>query len=128
MPRGKQTNTLMLSTFERLGIALCDRSVQADLQKAPPLPNRHIFAFEPPAGTVDLAAFTPPFDVLHRTFLGYPAALAPPDRIGRFLQLYTDTVARHSATGAPASQFTPAQAGWAAVCYGLLRHPEFHLY
>ena len=23
---------------------------------------------------------------------------------------------------------TPAQNGWASVCYGLVRHPEFHLY
>ena len=68
------------------------------------------------------------FDVLHRTFLGYPVSLAPTDRVNRFFKLYTDVVAAHGAMGAPKSRFTPAEAGWAAMCYGLIRHPEFHLY
>jgi hypothetical protein len=66
--------------------------------------------------------------VLHRTFLGYPSKLAPPDRLPGFFKLYTDVVARHAATGAPKSRFLPGDAGWAAVCYAFVRHPEFHLY
>ncbi len=130
LPRGTQTNALMIAAFERLGVALCDRAVEHDLQgKAPPpVSARVVFAFEPPGGEVTDAAFAPGFDVLHRTFLGYPARLAPPGREAGFLALYHDTVARHAAPGAPRSRFTPAQAGWAAVCQGLVRHPEFHLY
>ncbi len=66
--------------------------------------------------------------MLHRTFLGYPASLAQTDRVTRFRGLYNGTVERHRAMGAAASRFTPEQAGWATVCYGLVRHPEFHAY
>jgi len=130
LPRGTQTNALMIAAFERLGVALCDRAVEHDL-KARPLPltrERLIFAFEPPAGAVSVEAFAPGFDVLHRTFLGYPARLAPPGREQSFFELYQGTVARHAEKGAQRSRFTPAEAGWAAVCYGLVRHPEFNLY
>ncbi len=130
LPRGTQTNALMIAAFERLGVALCDRAVEHDL-KARPLPltrDRLIFAFEPPAGAVKPEAFAAGFDVLHRTFLGYPARLAPPGREQSFFDLYQGTVARHAEKGAQRSRFTPAEAGWAAVCYGLVRHPEFNLY
>ena len=130
IPRGGVTNSLMLATFERLGVSLCDRAIEHDL-KATPLPTvdkRVIFAFEVPASAPDKAAFQERFDVLHRTFLGYPSSLAPEARVDRFFSLYQETAARHQAPGAPASQFSPEQAGWAAVCYGLVRHPEFHLY
>lgn len=128
VPRGTQTNTLMLTTLERLGIALCDRAVEHDLQGATPLPlkDRVVFAFDAPKGTVDAAAFTPGFDILHRTFLGYPSRLAPAARAPRYLKLYGDTVAAHATV--KGSRFTPGQAGWAAVCYALIRHPEFQLY
>ncbi len=138
LPRGTQTNATMLATFERLGEALCARAVEHDLQGPkggtppgpPPLEARVIFAFEAPSpGTkLERASFEPRFDVLHRTFLGYPASLAPTDRTGRFLSLYQDVVARHAAKDAPKSRFTPEQAGWSAVCEGLIRHPEFQLY
>jgi hypothetical protein len=138
LPRGTQTNATMLATFERLGEALCERAVEHDLQMprggaptAPtPLEARVLFAFELPAPgtTLERAGFEPRFDVLHRTFLGYPASLAPTDRTGRFLGLYKDVTARHAAKDAPKSRFTPEQAGWAAVCEGLIRHPEFQLY
>jgi hypothetical protein len=132
IPRQIQTNALMMATFERLGIALCDRAVEHDLKapnggELPPLKDRVVFAFDPPAGEADEAAFAPRFDVLHRTFLGYPAALAPPERAARYFRLYRDIVAGH-AKAQPKSRFTPDEAGWAAVCYGLVRHPEFHLY
>jgi hypothetical protein len=131
IPRQIQTNALMVATFERLGVALCDRAVEHDLRPAKgrgpiPIDERVIFAFEMPAGPVDDKEFAPRFDVLHRTFLGYPAALAPPAREGRFFTLYSTIVAEHAKDAK--SRFTPQEAGWAAVCYGLVRHPEFHLY
>ena len=132
IPRGVQTNALMVSTFERLGVALCDRAVEHDLGlkgKPGSLPtDRLIFAFESDPGAMDAKKFSAPFDLLHRTFLGYPASLAPTDRATRFLALYQDTVKRHEGATAPKSRFSPEQAGWASVCYGLVRHPEFQLY
>jgi hypothetical protein len=202
LPRAAQTNALMIATFERLGVALCDRAVEHDLghrdlavaRVGPPPPRpmgrkpggaadekreraerraerqaerqrdamgngaaqgadadagssagaggalpasgpKVLFTFEMPRGPLDAAAFAPRFDVLHRRFLGYPAELAPPERAGRFFALYQSIVARHStvATGSTGAgrgraRFTPEQAGWAAVCYGLVRHPEFQLY
>jgi hypothetical protein len=125
IPRATQTNALMLATFERLGVALCDRAVEHDLEGAPA--DKLIFDFDAP-DALDSAGFADRFDVLHRTFLGYPAQLAPPDRTGKFFALYNDTVTRHAAKGAAKSRFTPSQAGWANVCYGLVRHPEFHYY
>jgi hypothetical protein len=129
MPRGTQTNALMVATFERLGVALCDRAVEHDLRAKPPTPvgERVIFAFDLPRGDPDRAAFDERFDVLHRTFLGYPAKLAPPERAPRFFALYQKIVTLHEAP-ATKSRFTPQESGWAAVCYGLVRHPELHLY
>jgi len=132
VPRQTQTNALMAATFERLGVALCDRAVEHDLRapkggEPPALKDRLIFAFDLAPGDLDAKAFAPRFDVLHRTFLGYPASLAPPQRTARFFQLYVDIVAGH-AKAAPRSRLSPSEAGWAAVCYGLVRHPEFHLY
>jgi hypothetical protein len=132
VPRQTQTNALMAATFERLGVALCDRALEHDLKapkgsEPPPLKDRLVFAFDLPHGEPDARAFAPRFDVLHRTFLGYPASLAPPARTARFFQLYRDIAAGH-AKADPKSRFSPDEAGWAAVCYGLVRHPEFHLY
>jgi hypothetical protein len=128
IPRLTETNALMVATFERLGVALCDRAVEHDLIAKPKLSERAVFAFDlPPFGEVDDEGFAKRFDVLHRTFLGYPRTLAPPARTKRFLGLYRDIVRTHRSE-APKSRFTPDQAGWAAVCYGLVRHPEFHLY
>jgi hypothetical protein len=128
LPRATQTNALMVATFERLGVALCDRAVEHDIRANAPPTGRAVFAFDVPKGAVDRAAFDPRFDVLHRTFLGYPASLAPVERGERFFALYQDVVKRHERPGAPKSRFTPSEAGWATVCYGLLRHPEFQLY
>jgi hypothetical protein len=120
LPRTEKTNTLMMATFERLGVALCDRAVEHDLRgQTPPL----IFAFDAPA-ELDEAGFASRFDTLHRLFLGYPAALAPPTRTPRFFQLWKDVVARHTKK----TLLSAVEAGWAAVCYGLVRHPEFVLY
>ena len=129
VPRQTQTNALMVATFERIGVALCDRALEHDWKGSSPRPveERVIFAFDPPKGNVSLAAFASPFDVLHRTFLGYPASLAPAERSQRFYALF-ESIAKGHAKAAPKSRFTPDEAGWAAVCYGLVRHPEFHLY
>jgi hypothetical protein len=129
IPRQGQTNALMIATFERLGVALCDRAIEHDLRAVPPLPieRRLIFAFDQPEGPIERADFDRRFDVLHRTFLGYPAALAPSTRVPRFFELYREIAALHP-QAAPKSKFTPMEAGWAAVCYGLVRHPEFQLY
>lgn len=125
------TNTLMIATFERLGIAMCVRRAEVELRRTPsppPISQRRVFAFDMTPGDPTDAEFAARFDVLHRTFLAYPAALAPTDRSSRFLQLFRDVVERHTTTDAPPSRFTPQQAGWATVCYGLIRHPEFVIY
>lgn len=141
LPRGGQTNALMLAAFERLGAALCDRALEHDWKSKPAVAvaERLIYAFEP-AELPSKARFAEGFDVLHRTFLGYPAALAPTDRLARFHRLFDGAVARHSAapaataataTAAPAatkSRLSPIEAGWVTVCEGLVRHPEFHFY
>lgn len=127
IPRAPQTNALMLSAFERIGVALCERAVQSDLRGAAPA-DRVLFRFDLPAGRRALTdeEFGARFDVLHRRVLGYPAALAPDGRIPRFLALYRGAVARHADAGPRA--FDGPEAGWASVCEGLVRHPEFHLY
>jgi len=118
-----------VAAFERLGVALCDRALEHDLKAkpAPPIGSRLIFDFDVPQSPLDAAGFAPRFDVLHRTFLGYPAALAPAERAPRFFTLYQQISAAH-ATASPQSRVSASEAGWAAVCYGLIRHPEFQLY
>jgi len=59
--------------------------------------------------------------------VGFANPHSPLQAPQRFYDLYNETVTRHTATTAP-KVFTPAEAGWAAVCYGLVRHPEFHTY
>jgi hypothetical protein len=121
VPRQTRTNALMIATFERAGVALCDRALEHDRTVQP----RLIYDFDMPA-TLSQADFATRFDVMHRTFLNYPAAMAPTDRVSRFYKLYQDNVKLHaSATG---SRFNAQEAGWASICYGLVRHPEFHLY
>jgi hypothetical protein len=128
-PRTGQTNALMLAAFERIGVALCDKAAEADLGRAArPLAQRTVFRFELPAAPLPEAEFRTRFDLLHRTFLSYPVALAAPDRVANFYALYTSTLARHTQPDAGAFTATPQQAAWASVCYGLVRHPEFHLY
>lgn len=123
LPRATQTNALMIATFERLGAALCDRAVEHDLRA--PLKDRIVFAFEG-AEVKDEVAFGARFDVLHKTFLGYPASLAPSSRITRYYSLYKETVARHPTDNK--QKLSAAETGWAVVCQGLIRHPEFQLY
>jgi hypothetical protein len=135
IPRQMQPNALMVATFERLGVALCDRAVEHDLRGKTPVPvsSRVIFAFElpaPPAHALTEAEFQPRYDVLHRTFLGYPARLGPDARSRRFYALYTDVVKAQAdaVKGGQKLRFTAEEEGWASVCYALVRHPEFHLY
>ena len=63
---------------------------------------------------------------MHRTFLSYPASLAP-GRTEDFYGLYEDVRKKHEAKKKK-TRLSPEEAGWAAVCYGLVRHPEFYLY
>lgn len=130
LPRAQQTNAIMVATFERLAIALCDRAVEHDLKSLPvtPMAERAVFAFENQEPMTE-AAFAPRFDVLHRTFLGYPATLAPGpvSRSHIYYGLFSEVVTARQKSKAKA-RFTPTEAAWAAVCYGLARHPETHLY
>jgi len=127
VPRQTESNALMVATFERLGVALCNRAVEHDLKGSLPVEKRTVFAFDLPKGSLDQAGFDTRFDILHRTFLGYPAKLAPTDRSSRFFKLYQDVAGDKEGVDAH-SKFTPEERGWAAVCYGLVRHPEFQLY
>ena len=129
LPRQTQSNTLMLATLGRLGEALCARAAEHDLHAKTPLEQRVVFAFDTgaPAGSEANAddAFAQRFDVLHRTFLGYPGALAPPDRVARFHQLFADVAARHAGAKNP---LTADETAWVAVCTALVQHPEAELY
>jgi hypothetical protein len=122
-PRVTQSNPIMLATLGRLGEALCIRSVEHDLRQKTPLDQRVIFAFDLIANpTRD--EFASQFDVLHRTFLGYPARLAPDGRIDRFFALHRQVVAHHVA----GQRLSPEEMGWAAMCTALIQHPEAGLY
>ena len=115
LPRQGQSNTLMLATLGRLGEALCVRAAEHDLHaRQPPV----VFAFDPHG---DFAAG---FDVLHRTFLGYPAKLAPPDRVEKFHALFQAVHDRHPAK----NPLNADETAWAAVCAALVQHPEAELY
>jgi hypothetical protein len=124
LPRASQTNAVMVATFEALGEALCARAAEHDLIGAPA--ERFVFDFALTPALPTAAEFAERFDVLHRTFLGYPADFAPAERVPRFYALYQAVVRRHL-DGVP-SRFPPLIAGWAAVCAGLIRHPEFQVY
>jgi hypothetical protein len=132
LPRALETNALMVSTFERIAEALCDRAIERDLHAKLAIGARSIYAFDLPLAPLDRAAFAPRFDVLHRTFLAYPVALAPPNREADFFALYQKVVARHATQpgkpNAKHERFTPSEAGLAAVCVALARHPELHFY
>jgi hypothetical protein len=125
LPRATQSNALMVATTDRLAIALCVRAAEHDLRGALPPAERLIFAFPGVPRPVSPAAFVPFFDVLHRTFLGYPAALAPAGRGQAFFTLFQASIARHEGDRGPLS---PVESGWVAVCVALARHPEFSTY
>jgi hypothetical protein len=121
IPRQVQSNTLMLATLGRLGEALCVRAAERDRKAAPD--DRIVFRFDmkPPSEQ----EFATRFDVLHETFLGYPARFAPPDRISRFFALFQAVASRHAN---PKQPLTGSETAWAAVCAGLVQHPEVELY
>lgn len=121
LPRQTQSNTLMLATLGRLGEALCARAAEHDLHARTPLDQRVVFAFD--ASGED--AFAAGFDVLHRTFLGYPARLAPAERVARFHALFASIAARHAGAKQP---LTADETAWVAVCAALVQHPEAELY
>jgi hypothetical protein len=125
LPRQTQSNTLMLATLGRLGEALCARAAEHDLHGNVPMDQRVVFAFANPKGPVTDKDFDAGFDVLHRTFLGYPMKLAPPDRVERFHTLFTAVSQRHAGAKQP---LTADETAWAAVCTALVQHPEAELY
>ncbi|MEO6776962.1 MAG: hypothetical protein ABI467_28755 [Kofleriaceae bacterium] len=126
LPRQLQSNTLMLATLGRLGEALCARAAEHDLHGGKtPLDQRIVFAFDPRGDDDSDAAFRRRFDVLHRTFLGYPADLAPPERVAKFHALWSDVAARHAHAKSP---LTADETAWVAVCTALVQHPEAELY
>jgi hypothetical protein len=112
LPRQTQSNTLMLATLGRLGEALCVRASEHDFDRKTPKDARVVFAFDVKA------QFADGLDVLHRTFLGYPLALAPKDRESRFNTLFQYSLGRHK----------KPELAWAAVCTALVQHPEAELY
>jgi len=125
LPRQTQSNTLMLATLGRLGEALCARAAEHDLHGGKtPVDQRVVYAFEL-AGEDSDGAFAERFDVLHRTFLGYPAKLAPGERVAKFHALWTDVAARHAKAKNP---LTADETAWVAVCTALVQHPEAELY
>jgi hypothetical protein len=126
LPRAIQSNTLMLATLGRLGEALCLRAAEHDLHDKKVKPEqRLVFRFEvKPAPSV--AEFGERFDVLHRMFLGYPAALAPADRVTKFHALYDHVVARHADRKKPL--LGADETAWATICSALVQHPETELY
>jgi hypothetical protein len=121
-PRVSQSNTVMLAALGRLGEALCVRSVEHDLRERTPLEARVVFAFEPTVNPTR-EQFAIGFDVLHLTFLGYPASLAPAERLDRYYALFRQVVARHRD-----HLLSPDETGWAAVCAALVQHPEAELH
>lgn len=128
LPRAAQSNTLMLATLGRLGEALCARAVEHDLHGAKPAPlaSRVVFAFEPTPAAPSDAELAARIDVLHRTFLGYPLALAPAERAPRLAALYRAVAAHHADAKKP--PLTAAETAWVAVCSALVQHPEAELY
>ena len=58
------------------------------------------------------------------TFLGYPAPLAPADRLPRYYALYQQIAQHHTAK----NPLSPDELAWAAVCAALIQHPEAGLY
>lgn len=124
LPRQTRSNTLMLATLGRLGEALCARAAEHDLHgDRTPVARRVVFAFDVAPDSDD--AFTQRFDILHRTFLGYPAKLAPGDRVAKFHILFTEVAARHAGAKNP---LTADETAWVAVCAALVQHPEAELY
>ena len=125
--RGAATNSIMVATFDRLAIALCVRAVERELRGAIPVPNRRVFPFDNPDRALTDAEFDERFDRMHKTFLGYPVKLAETDRLNRFRTLYRTAISDAEGNSLP-RRLTAREIGWAAVCYGVARHPEFHLY
>jgi hypothetical protein len=120
VPRQGQSNTLMLATLGRLGEALCARAAEHDLHGK-----------QTPRVLFDGDDWDARFDALHRTFLGYPARLAPDGRVARFHQLFDAVAAHHSSMGSarlPRQPLAPDEMAWAAVCIALVQHPEAELY
>ncbi len=123
VPRTTESNTMMLATIGRLGEVLCIRAAERDLHPSTPLEARSVYAFDR-TPTPTREDFVERFDVLHRTFLSYPAELASDQRVERYWGLYQSVAnAPHPNARLPADSLA-----WAAVCTALVLHPEAELY
>lgn len=123
IPRADQSNAMMQATLGRLAEALCIRTAERDFGGTIPIDDRKIYAFDS-VPRPDTDQFEQRFDVLHRTFLGYPVALAPAERVHRFYALYQQVGARND----DARTLTSDKLAWAAICTALVLHPEAELY
>lgn len=122
-PRLTRSNTVMRAAIGRLGEALCVRAAQRDLHDRAPADKRMLFAFDAVAAPTR-AQFATAFDVLHRTFLGYPSSLAPRNRVDRMFELYR----RIAADRDPKAVLTADETAWVGVCTALVQHPEASVY
>lgn len=119
-PRVGQSNAMMMATIGRLAEALCVRAAEHDFRvKTEP---QVVFVFDL-VREPSRQDFADRFDILHRTFLGYPIELAPHDRVDKFYAFYRDVAARHAS-----GRLQGDAAAWAATCVALIQHPETGLY
>ena len=120
----RQTNTLMLATLGRLGEALCDRAVEHDLARQDRARSTRRLRVRRAARSPSLDEFAARFDVLHRTFLGYPLRLAPGGPRREVLRaLRRGRRASHDEGAADARRDRVGRG-----LHGLVRHPEVELY
>lgn len=122
-PRLTRSNTVMRAVIGRMAEALCVRAAQHDLHERSAMNRRLIFAAD--AGeNPTRSQFERMFDVLHRTFLGYPSSFAPRGRVDRFHQLYRRIAADRERNAG----LTADETAWAGVCTALVQHPEASVY
>lgn len=122
-PRVSKSNAIMLATIGRLGEALCVRTAERELGSNLPVDQRRVFAFDSKPD-LSYTEFVPRFDILHRTFLGYPFSLAAQSRGSAFYAMYRRIEQRHLTGG----RLSADRLAWVAVCTALVQHPEAWLY
>lgn len=122
-PRLTRSNTVMRAAIGRLGEALCVRAAEHDLHARAAIDRRMLFAANAVAAPTR-SQFETMFDVLHRTFLGYPSSLAPRGRVERFFELYR----RFAADRDRKPGLTADETAWVGICTALVQHPEASVY
>ena len=124
--RNPQTNSLMIATFERMGVALCDRAVEKELQADTRRRRRHSerssLSSRPQRSRrrpIHRALRHPSSDFSRLSGQARQKPIACP-----LLQDLHRHRGRPRGQGRSQILFTPPLAGWATVCYGLVRHPS----